>query len=570
MNKKSNKNILIKLIRNYSFFLISIIIAFVLLVMVLFIHDNYNKANLAVDEVISVISNNYQQDQHKLTLLSRELFKNEDLMEPYHAYFSMDLDAYRWWNLIHSSGRENRDLSIKYRNQMAQDDSLRGIVVKFDEYDDYFYIEKGRYYGSKLNYFPNRKNHYQITKSIMSVDSYDEIGKISYFLDENRFLNAIKRNDKHQIFSVYLLDNYDNIVFSYGNEDSDFNEFVVGYSVGKYKLESVYELLPHYLVDYQLLSGNYKIVVGVLNRDIYLSNTFPVVLGSLTGFGMIIILVVLLQSMFKSYLGQVSDIVLFLENVDIEDETFVLDTADKEGEMLLISDAINTLLRDIRKSIQDIYVLEIRQKEAELSALQAQINPHFMYNTLEYIRMNVLSEGLDELSEVIYSFATLLRNNIMAEKFITLKKELDFCEKYVFLYQMRHPDRIAYHFTIEKDLEHMVLPRFIIQPLIENYLIHGLDYMRFDNAISVDAYRENDETVIVVKDNGKGIKDTCLSQLNERLANGSFSKGDSIGLLNVNGRLKHYYKGKAMMRLDHNEKQGLLIEIKIKDRDENV
>ncbi len=85
-------------------------------------------------------------------------------------------------------------------------------------------------------------------------------------------------------------------------------------------------------------------------------------------------------------------------------------------------------------------------------------------------------------------FSALLRNNTNQEKTIHLKEELDFCEKYVYLYQMRYPSRIAYHFTIESSLEEIEVPKFIIQPLVENYFKHGIDFTRFDNALSVKVF----------------------------------------------------------------------------------
>ena len=92
--------------------------------------------------------------------------------------------------------------------------------------------------------------------------------------------------------------------------------------------------------------------------------------------------------------------------------------------------------------IHDIYTLEIKQRDAHMRALQSQINPHFLYNTLEYIRMYALSRQQEELADVVYAFSTLLRNNINQEKTTTLAEEISFCEKYVYLYQMRYPTNL--------------------------------------------------------------------------------------------------------------------------------
>ena len=101
--------------------------------------------------------------------------------------------------------------------------------------------------------------------------------------------------------------------------------------------------------------------------------------------------------------------------------------------------------------IHDIYTLEIKQRDAHMRALQSQINPHFLYNTLEYIRMYALSRQQEELADVVYAFQRYL-GIILTKKTTTLAEEISFCEKYVYLYQMRYPDQFAYKFEIEETI----------------------------------------------------------------------------------------------------------------------
>ena len=100
------------------------------------------------------------------------------------------------------------------------------------------------------------------------------------------------------------------------------------------------------------------------------------------------------------------------------------------------------------KSIRDIYQLQLSQKDANLKALQAQINPHFMYNTMEFIRMYAVMQDQEELADIIYEFSSLLRNNISEEKETTIENELEFCRKYSYLCMVRYPKSIAYGFKL--------------------------------------------------------------------------------------------------------------------------
>ena len=115
------------------------------------------------------------------------------------------------------------------------------------------------------------------------------------------------------------------------------------------------------------------------------------------------------------------------------EEGLRIDTSEKDQELLLIAETTNNMLDRLEKNIHDIYKLELSQKDANMRALQAQINPHFMYNTLEFLRMYAVMQSQDELADIIYEFSSLLRNNISDERETTLKQELEFCRKYSYL-----------------------------------------------------------------------------------------------------------------------------------------
>lgn len=155
--------------------------------------------------------------------------------------------------------------------------------------------------------------------------------------------------------------------------------------------------------------------------------------------------------------------------------------------------------------------------------------------------MSAISEGADELADVVFHFATLLRNNISHEKIVTVENELKFCEKYIYLYQMRYPDQFAYLFKVCDDVKEVMIPKFAIQPLIENYFAHGIDFMKIENAISVKAYREDGKTKIFIIDNGVGIPKEQMEQLNRSFKEPDLFKPGSVGIMNVYTRMKLYF-----------------------------
>ena len=206
-----------------------------------------------------------------------------------------------------------------------------------------------------------------------------------------------------------------------------------------------------------------------------------------------------------------------------------------------------------------------------MRALQAQINPHFMYNTLEFIRMYAVMKSQEELADIIYEFSSLLRNNISDETQVTLESELEFCRKYSYLCMVRHPNSVAYGFTIAEELKGMIIPKFTIQPLVENYFVHGVDYRRKDNVISVKVLKKSDAVQIIVQDNGRGIKVDKLAEIQQILAKRRLENSEnkekrtSIGIINIHERFLLFFGDRYSIAVESGENRGVRYIIEIKD-----
>ncbi|WP_414025684.1 sensor histidine kinase [Carnobacterium maltaromaticum] len=135
---------------------------------------------------------------------------------------------------------------------------------------------------------------------------------------------------------------------------------------------------------------------------------------------------------------------------------------------------------------------------------------------------------------------------------------------------MRYPGNIAYSFAIDSAIENLVIPKFSIQPLIENYFVHGIDYMRIDNVISVKANIEEDKITILIRDNGKGMSSEKIKDLNQSLMESHSKFGGSIGILNVNERLRSYFGESYRMCIQETQAHGVTISISFEKEKEEV
>jgi len=197
-----------------------------------------------------------------------------------------------------------------------------------------------------------------------------------------------------------------------------------------------------------------------------------------------------------------------------------------------------------------------------------------MYNTLEFLRMYAVMENQNELADIIYEFSSLLRNNISNERETTLKQEVEFCRKYSYLCMVRYPKSIAYGFKIDPELEEMRIPKFTLQPLVENYFAHGVDHRRTDNVISIKALKKDGYVEILVTDNGRGISAEKLAEIQAKLTQRTFEhtadysgERQSIGIVNIHERFVLYFGERYDISVESAEQEGVHYRITIQDEE---
>lgn len=205
----------------------------------------------------------------------------------------------------------------------------------------------------------------------------------------------------------------------------------------------------------------------------------------------------------------------------------------------------NDMIDNIQTLIDKVYKLQLKEKEAELKALQAQINPHFLYNTLDMIFWKAERSNQREIGDMIYALSKLFRITLSkGNEFIPVKSEKDFIEHYLLLQSKRYRDKLLYEIDIDDSISDYFIPKLVIQPFVENSIIHGTETDNDISIIKITGTLLNNKLVFTIEDNGKGIDEKIINELlNSTLSldkhNNSFQRGYAIG--NVNQRLALYY-----------------------------
>ena len=212
-----------------------------------------------------------------------------------------------------------------------------------------------------------------------------------------------------------------------------------------------------------------------------------------------------------------------------------------KNELVDISVSFNDMLRNLNLYIDKVYKTEIENQRYKLKALQSQINPHFLYNTLEAIRMKAVLQEEPEIGEMIYILSKIFMNYIKNESILPVRQEIENCKNYLRLCDIEYKNLFRYHFQVENALLTEPIIQHALLVMIENYIMHGFDSNRTDNYVHVTGCVENGFAVFRVRDNGFGIKTTELERLRLSFLEKSIDHVERIGLKNIYQRMKLLY-----------------------------
>jgi two-component system sensor histidine kinase YesM len=229
--------------------------------------------------------------------------------------------------------------------------------------------------------------------------------------------------------------------------------------------------------------------------------------------------------------------------------------------------AINNMLARIRQLMDEIVVEHELKRKSELDALQAQINPHFLYNALDSI-VWIIEEGeYGTAMDLITALSRFFRISISKGRaVITVGDELEHARNYLTIQSIRFKDRFTFSINAQEPVKSMSTIKLIVQPIIENAINHGVEYMDGDGVITVDAYLESEELFIKVADNGMGMTEETMATLFEKPVGNSKNKGSGIGLYKVQERIRLYFGNQYGLRIDSVLDEGTCVTINLPAR----
>ncbi|MEW4414031.1 sensor histidine kinase [Clostridium sp. AN503] len=224
--------------------------------------------------------------------------------------------------------------------------------------------------------------------------------------------------------------------------------------------------------------------------------------------------------------------------------------------------SIGDMARRIQVLMEDIVAEHESKRKSEFDTLQSQINPHFLYNTLDIIVWMIENEQKNEAVKVVTALARFFRISLSKGKsIIPVRDELEHVRNYLMIQQMRFKNKFSYKIDSEPDTMNLASLKLMLQPLVENAIYHGMEFMDGDGEIEVHAYLENGDLWFTVRDNGLGMTKEQVDSLLTENAHVSSRRGSGIGVKNVNERIRLYFGEHYGLTIESEPDEGTTIRI---------
>jgi two-component system sensor histidine kinase YesM len=283
--------------------------------------------------------------------------------------------------------------------------------------------------------------------------------------------------------------------------------------------------------------------------------------------GLIVLILVVIATLFVSF-KITSPIRVLLRNIQR------IETGDMEvdfktlgrDEIGILGSRFKSMIDTIKNMIIREYRLEIQNKTNQLKVLQSQINPHFLNNALQSIGALAVEKDAPEVYKLLRSLSNIMRYSMEMDKgLVPLSREFENVSEYLKLQKERFDERLVVEWQVDDNVRDCIVPKMIIQPLVENYFKHSFENRRNNGRISIQAMLQHSDTLyIAVKDNGIGISEERLSLLHRQLSNENMENEiNGIGLVNVYSRLRLYFGDRVIFHVNNAESGGLIVEISL-------
>lgn len=377
------------------------------------------------------------------------------------------------------------------------------------------YVSKGR----QDTYLMNRDDKVVLYREILDLAQKKSLGYIVIGVSQERFQELCVNMIRDEREGIVIIDPHGGELSRAGTFDGEVEEYlkseefirkdyrereslltIHGYDIICSQVDKnasiVCKAVPHYNLQMQILD--------IAHMPLML------LAGMMVG---LLPLLLIISNIVTKPLQKVSEAIQLFSVGDFE-QRLEIDTNDEIGE---VARCFNKMVEDIRTLIDENYVITLREKESELAALQAQINPHFLYNTLDSLYWKAMEEGNGEIAESILALSQLFRLVLnQGKKEVTAGQEIELISRYLQIQKVRFSKRLHYEIVMEESVKKAIIPKLIIQPFVENAIVHGFENVTTPCYLKVSACLENRMLRFEICDSGIGMRQDQIDEIWEK------------------------------------------------------
>lgn len=403
------------------------------------------------------------------------------------------------------------------------------------------------------------EEYLQFVKQIKDSQSLKTLGYLRAAFKKSYLYNLMHDIDFASEGEILIYDEAGNMLLGNHSHFHDMSVFAGQKGEFDYQYDG-----RSYLTIYDKLENVDWIVVGLMTlegigRDMMQFGVIGIIFAVL----LIVLCTVVGNILIKNIITPVNEIVEALNAFSKGDFDTTL-PIDRSDEMGSLSIGYNQMLVKINALIDTNYRSQILKKECELKMLQAQINPHFLYNTLETINWMARKNGMNEICNLISAVGDLMRISISNKKsYVTVREEMKLVEEYLYIQKIRYRDKLQTEITVDENMMDYMIPKLIIQPIVENAVVHGIEKKKEGGEVKIQGCLKDHMMCFTVYDTGIGMSEETIQNVMNHSADINSESHTGLGTYTVYQRISYIYgsEGRFEIRSKQAEYTKVVIEI---------
>ncbi|WP_054954896.1 cache domain-containing sensor histidine kinase [Paenibacillus dakarensis] len=400
-------------------------------------------------------------------------------------------------------------------------------------------------------------------RAVMDPYTKEDLGFILFNISVDKLKTLWSNTSFSEKTKFYLIDENDYIVHSTEPEEIDTPASAV--LSGEFRYDPASKLhttvnREAYIISSFSDMANWKTLTIIPRKDLFLIVYQIIAILAVSLILLLVLSILISAKIAKTIMKPLAVLKRKMKlvsqgNLDVTFDTTV------HGEIGVINTAVDQMLRDIRSLIERIYVEEEEKRNLEMTALQSQIRPHFIYNTLNVIKWMAKIQGASGIEEALQAFSSVMKFTAKKEgDYVTIAEEVEFIENYTKILDFRYFNKFDVIYDIDPEVMRYKTLKFLLQPLVENSVFHGFEGIDYKGTLVISIHKEQDSLIMKVTDNGRGFPDDGQAK---KEAAGERDTFNSIGLNNIRSRIDLHFGPEYGLWIDKGEQGGTVAWIKV-------